>query len=267
MLIDFHTHVFPDPIAKKAIPKLAAICGCPNQTDGTVSNTQEKMKAWGVDAFVLMHIATTPTQHTSVNNFAASIQKGNVFCFGSVHPRAQDPIAEMQRIHSLGLRGIKFHPDYQEFMVDGPRVFPLYEEAAGLGLPVLFHAGRDPLSPNLVHAPSEKLAKIADQFPNLTMIAAHMGGMDTPDEAEAFLLGKPNVYLDTAFISHYLQPEQAARMMRRHGLEHILFGSDCPWSDPRDERAFLERCGFSAKELDMIFAENACHLLHLPEKF
>lgn len=263
LILDMHTHAFPDAIAAKALPKLSTICGCPYHTDGTLVGTQEKMKEWGVDAFTLMHIATTPTQHTSVNNWAASIQKENVICFGSVHPNAEDPVAEIQRIHSLGLRGIKFHPDYQEFFVDDPRLFPLYEEAASLHLPVTFHTGRDPLSPTLVHAPAEKMAKIADLFPTLTIIAAHMGGMDTPDEAETFLLGKANVYLDTAFASHYLTPTQCEHMIRTHGLNRVLFASDSPWSRSCDEREFLERCGFSSRELDQLMGENACELLSI----
>ena len=262
MIFDMHTHAFPDAIAAKALPKLANICGCPYHTDGTLTGTQQKMKEWGVDAFALMHIATTPTQHTSVNNWAASIQnEKDIFCFGSVHPNAENPVAEIQRIHSLGLKGIKFHPDYQDFMVDDPQLFPLYEEAAALHLPVTFHTGRDPLSPDLIHAPAEKMAKIADLFPSLTIIAAHMGGMDTPDEAEAFLLGKRNVYLDTAFASHFLSPVQCERMMRRHGLERILFASDSPWSRSCDELRFLEQCHLTDRELELICWDNAYQLL------
>lgn len=264
MIFDFHTHIFPDAIAKKAIPKLASICGCPNMTDGTLADTKSKMIEWGVDQIAVMNIATTPTQHTSVNNWAASIQQNGILCFGSVHPLAEKSIQELQRIHELGLKGVKLHPDYQEFMVDDPNLFPLYEEAAALHLPVLFHTGRDPLSPTLVHASSERMAKVAELFPSLSIVAAHMGGMSTPEEAEAFLLGKKNVWLDTAFISHFLTPQQASSMMRRHGLEQILFASDCPWSSSRQEMEFLEKCGFSSQEMDMILGQNACKLLDMP---
>ena len=86
MILDMHTHAFPDAIAAKALPKLASICGCPYETDGTLAGTQAKMKEWGVDAFALMHIATTPTQHTSVNNWAASIQKEMFFVLAAFIP-------------------------------------------------------------------------------------------------------------------------------------------------------------------------------------
>lgn len=107
------------------------------------------------------------------------------------------------------------------------------------------------------------MARIADLFPQMTIIAAHMGGMSTPEEADAFLVGKPNVYLDTAFISHFLTPEQAAPMMRRHGLDRILFASDSPWSRSCDELDFLQQCGFTSSELELILGENARRLLKI----
>ena len=94
MLIDFHTHVFPDPIAKKAIPKLAAICGCPNQTDGTVSDTQEKMKAWGVDAFVLMRIATTPPNTLPSIILRLLSKKGMSFVLAASIPEHRIPLGK-----------------------------------------------------------------------------------------------------------------------------------------------------------------------------
>ena len=117
-----------------------------------------------------------------------------------------------------------------------------------------------PLSSTLTR---DLVSKIADLFPTLTIIAAHMGGMDTPDEAETFLLGKANVYLDTAFASHYLTPTQCEHMIRTHGLNRVLFASDSPWSRSCDEREFLERCGFSSRELDQLMGENACELLSI----
>ena len=97
-----------------------------------------------------------------------------------------------------------------------------------------------------------------------------MAGIGTfllsPDEAEAFLVGKPNVYLDTAFASHFLTPNQCERMMRQHGLERILFASDCPWSRSCDELHFLETCGLTDSELEMVCGENACRLLKIDEK-
>lgn len=190
MIIDAHIHIFPDSIAEKALKNLSEICKMPYWTDGSVKGTEEKLKDWKIDKAICMNIATKPKQQDTINRWAASIQNDTLLCFGTVHPDAPDAIEELQKIRDLGLYGIKFHPDYQNFRIDDPRMFPIYEAVSGLGFPVTFHTGWDPLSPDLIHAPSQAVAKVADLFPKLTIIAAHMGGMNRYNESETYLCGK-----------------------------------------------------------------------------
>lgn len=138
LLFDMHTHCFPDALAPKALPRLAEISDCPYHGDGTYGDLCAKAAAAGCTGFMILHIATKAKQMNSVNNFAAACQKGNVYCFGSVFPTAENAVGELHRIRALGLKGVKFHPDYQEFFVNDPAVFPVYEAAAALGLPVVF---------------------------------------------------------------------------------------------------------------------------------
>ena len=135
LIFDMHTHCFPDALAPKALPRLAEISRCAYHGDGTYGSLCEEAAAAGCAGFMILHIATKPSQMTSVNNFAAACQKGNAYCFGSVYPTAENAVDELHRIKALGLKGVKFHPDYQEFFVDDPAVFPVYEAAAALGLP------------------------------------------------------------------------------------------------------------------------------------
>ena len=122
-----------------------------------------------------------------------------------------------------------------------------------LGLPIAFHTGRDPLSPNLIHCPADVLGKIADLFPRLTIIAAHMGGMDTPQEAAKHLAGKKNVYFDTAFASHFLDAAsftpagEAPRGRTRCSLPRTAPGAPCP-----AEKALLEAADLSPSEKERI---------------
>ncbi len=154
MKIDFHVHLFPDALAVKTIGKLARIAGdehgdAPHYTDGTLRGTLEKMDVWGVDRAVTQHIATSVHAMHKVNDFAASVRSERLYAFGSVHPDAPDALEELERIRALGLDGVKLHPDYQNFFVDEERMASIYEKMAQLHLPVLFHAGWDPLSPEL----------------------------------------------------------------------------------------------------------------------
>ena len=263
MIIDFHTHLFPDKLAPRTIPHLQSICGISPSTDGTLADTLAKLDQWGIDRIVTLHIATKPSQQHNVNAFAASVQGERILSFGSVHPAAPDAVAVLEAFPQMGLHGVKLHADYQDFFVDDRSVYPIYETCAHLKLPIVFHAGEDPLSPNLIHASPKALAQVAQDFPTLTLIAAHLGGMKEYDQVEAYLMGRKNVWLDTSMAAEYCPPAQYVRIIRGHGIERILFASDCPWSTPLRQLAFLEEADFTPGELDRITYQNAQELLGL----
>ena len=266
-MIDFHVHLFPDALAGRTLEKLAHTAAdehgdAPCFTDATVTGTLQKLDQWGVDAAVTQHIATSARSMHKVNDFAASVKCGRLYAFGSVHPDAPDAPEELERIKALGLDGVKLHPDYQEFFVDESRMAPLYEKMAQLGLPVLFHAGWDPLSPDVVHAEPERLRNVVTGYPDLTVIAAHMGGMQRYDQVEKHLLGLQNLYIDTSMTSPYLADvEQYARILRGHGLSRVLFATDCPWSTPERELTLLDQVEMTAQERHDVLCGNALRLL------
>ena len=264
MYIDFHFHAFADKIAKRAVAQLESVAEYLHaETDGTIADTLKKMDKWGIDKAVLLPIATKPTQEHVVNDWAASVKSERFYAFGSVHPDSEDALDELERIKSLGLNGVKFHPDYQEFFIDEPKMLPLYRKCAELGLPVIFHAGFDPLSPDVVHALPEASARVFDAVPDMTMILAHLGGMYHWDEVEKYLVGrKGNLFLDTAFVGDRIADEQLERIIRNHGAERILFASDCPWDDPRQEINAIERLALSDEEKECIFFKNAERILN-----
>ena len=134
-------------------------------TDGTAAGLLAHMDSRGVEKAVVLGIATNPRQQKNVNDFAASICSDRLIAFGSVHPDAPDALEELHRIHALGLRGVKFHPEYQDFFVDEKRMLPIYELCDRLGLVVLFHAGVDIGYPNPVHCPPKRLAQVLSAFP------------------------------------------------------------------------------------------------------
>ena len=142
MLIDFHTHAFPDGLAQRAVDKLSAVSGgLAPQTDGTLESLKARMDEDGVDISVVLSIATNPKQMHNVNDFAARIdQDPRIVAFGSVHPEAPDALEELERIADMGLKGVKLHPEYQNFYVDEERMKPIYRKISELGLVTLFHA-------------------------------------------------------------------------------------------------------------------------------
>lgn len=258
---DFHTHAFSDYIVKKAMSKLENTSGIKPFTDGTLAGLKKKMSQLHIDNFLVLPIATKPSQQNTINNWACQIQGDGVFCCGSVHPDAHDALAELDRIKSLGLHGIKFHSEYQNFRPNEERLFPIYEKAQELGLFVVFHGGWDPLTSGEIKAKPQSFADIAGVFPKLKIIAAHMGGMKLFDDAEKYIVGKHrNIYLDTGVVAGEIQPEQLLRMIKNHGADRVLFGSDVPWDDPVNEIRMLEALPLTDSEKELIFYKNALSL-------
>ena len=262
MLIDFHTHAFLDKLAAGAIASLAAKSGFTPYTDGTVAATEALMKAQGVDRYVLLSIAVSPRSEKHVNDFALSLsERKNIIPFGSVHPDSENAIAELERLSRAGIRGVKFHNEYQNFFVDDEKALPVYEKCAELGLVMLFHGGADRgFSPPVKTAPA-RMRRVALRFPEAKIVVAHLGGQDMQEEAIAEL-ADTNVFIDTSFTSVSAEASVAERSIRAFGFDRVLFGTDCPWDTPARTVAYLNGMGFSAEEYEKIYFRNALRLLN-----
>ena len=261
MLIDFHAHAFLDKLAAGAVSSLAAKAGFTPFTDGTVAGTESLMKAQAVDRFVVLNIAVSPRTEKHVNDFAISLlEKENIIPFGSVHPDSENALAELERLKRAGVRGIKFHNEYQNFFVDDEKAFPIYERCAELGFIMLFHGGADRgFSPPVKTAP-KCMRRVALRFPEAKIVVAHLGGQDMQTEAVQEL-ADTNVFIDTSFSAISVDPAVAERSIRAFGAGRVLFGTDCPWDTPANTVAFLSKMGFSPAEYDQIYCKNALRLL------
>lgn len=262
--IDFHVHAFSEKIADKAISVLEQRAGIQPLTRGTTAQTLERMQQWGIDSSVILPIATKPSQQTVINNWAKQIDSERFISFGSVHPDAEDALDELERIRQLGLHGIKLHPDYQGFMIDDPKLDPLLDAIAQTGLPVIFHAGFDVVSPDLVHCAPQAALKMFTKHRGLKVILAHLGGNDRWDEVYETLAGVDGeLYFDTAFTSWNCPDEMMQKIIDRHGADRILFASDLPWDSPDRIRQRILRLKLSDDAKEKILGANAQRLLGL----
>lgn len=268
---DFHAHAFTDIIAERAMSSLkhtaeisanADIRAITPHTDGTLGGLKKIMAECNIDRSMILPIATKPSQQANINNWAAEIMGDGIFCCGTVHPDADDIFQELERIKSLGLSGIKFHSEYQNFRPNEERMIPVYRKIAELGLFVVFHGGYDPLSKDEILATPKSFADVAEKVPELTIVAAHLGGMMMFDDVEEYLAGKyGNVYFDTAMIAGYISEEQLFRIIKTHGVDKILFGSDVPWDNPQNEIDLINSLPLNSEEKELIYYKNAEKLL------
>ena len=259
---DFHTHAFTDSLAERAMSGLADTSGIKPATDGTLRGLRSVMEKNGIGAAMLLPIATKPTQQTVINDWAASVMGDGIYCCGSVHPDAPDKVQETERIKSLGLYGIKFHSEYQFFAPDDERMFPVYEKMSELGLIAVFHGGWDPYGQGEVKATPRSFAAVAETFPELRIVAAHMGGIKLWDDVERYTAGKfRNLWFDTGVVANYITDETMLRLIEMQGADRILFGSDCPWDGPANEINLINRLPLTEEEREKIFFRNAEGLL------
>ena len=265
MIIDFHTHIFPDKIAAKTIAALADAAGVKAATDGTLSGLLDSMNKNGVDVSVIQPVVTKPDQFESINTFAQYVNtkyEGRLISFGGIHPDCEDYKAKLDRIKALGIKGIKIHPDYQRVMIDDVRYMNIIEYADELGLIILTHAGVDIGLPDPVHCPPEKARYVLDKLKPRKFVLAHYGAWKQWDEVYEYLAGA-DVYLDTAFTFDYIRQEQFMRILKRHGSDKILFATDSPWSGQGESVEALRSMPITKDKLDDIQGGNAGKLLGL----
>lgn len=259
IIIDAHAHIFPEKIAQKATLTIGKYYGIPMFASGTIEELLINGDKINVYKYIVHSTATKVEQVQSINDFIAHTQSKNksFIGFGTLHPDLEDVEFEMQRIMSLGLRGIKLHPDFQYFNIDDKCMIPVYKAIEGR-LPVLIHMGDQ----NTNSSSPKRLSNVIEMFPNLTVIAAHLGGYQMWDDSIKYLVGK-NIYFDTSSTLPVLDKNIVTDIIRKHGVHKILFGTDYPmWSHEEELKRFYT-LDLSVEEQELILWKNASRLLNI----
>lgn len=263
MVIDFHTHTFPDAMAPKTIAGLEKAGGIQAHTDGTLGGLRESMRRAGIDWSVVLPVVTKPHQFHTINKVAAEITgRDGIISFGGIHPDTEDYKGELKTIKELSLKGIKLHPDYQKTFIDDEKYVRIIDYAAELSLITVIHAGIDIGLPSPVHCPPERTARMLKSLDaeHAEIVLAHTGGYDQWDEVEEYLVGKP-VYMDISYSLHRIGEEQFIRIVRDHGADRMLFATDSPWGGQKETLEMFCGLPLTEEEKDRILYQNALRLL------
>ena len=263
MVIDFHTHTFPDKMAEKTVTHLAKIGGLPPHTDGKRGSLLDSMKKSGIDRSVVLPVATLPKQERSINALSAELNgRDGIFYAGGIHPDCEDVSGTLDFIKKSGLFGIKLHPDYQGVHFDDQRYVNIMRGAAERGLYIVTHAGIDVGFRDHVHCTPDMILNVLNQLEGVIdnrLILAHMGSYEMPDEVLGKICGKP-VYMDTAAVLD-LYPEKCTEIIRKHGADRILFATDSPWKAQDEYCRLFDNLPLSKSEKEKILCENAERIL------
>lgn len=264
-IFDAHCHIFPEKIAAKASLNIGKFYDLHMGFDGSVKTLMELYTKAGVDKCLVQSVATTPAQVQSINNFIAESVNAHpdmLVGFCALHPlmEKKEIETEIDRAISLGLKGIKLHPDFQQFKIDERKAYDIYEAAEGR-LPILFHTGDfryDYSSP-------KRLADALKDFPKLIAIAAHFGGWSVWDEGKRYLADNPNVYVDTSSSLYTLSPENALEHIRAFTPDRVMFGTDYPMWNIEDELKYMDKLELTDGEREKVMYKTACKLLKVSE--
>ncbi len=200
---------------------------------------------------------------------------------------AKGMVEEVEQRARQGARGIKLHPGLFNLFPDDEEMFPVYEKCQELGLPVLADSAPYPHSPMLLIHPfwfrvpsvhieygePKNFIRVLEAFPRLTLILAHLGTAWW-DERVELAQKYPNVYFDTsqgfsaadqiALCPHRgLAEEDAVRIIRKIGVDRILFGTDSPPVPPQPQWEQILRLPLNDEEKQMILAGNSQRILRL----
>lgn len=254
-IIDAHAHVFPDKISEKVSQSIRGFYSLShlNPPPASVQKLLERKKD-GITHFLVCSAAVTPEQVTSITDFIGCVTQNHpeVAGLASIHPEFIGYEEELDRAISLGLCGVKLHPDFQRFDIDDPRVIPLYRAIARRGLPILMHMGDrryDASSP-------ARLVSAMKAVPDMVVIAAHFGGYERWQEANDVLSPTENLWFDTSSSFAFNSKEYVLSMFEKFGIDRFLFGTDFPLWSAKDEIENVRSLHLTQEENEMIFYQN-----------
>jgi predicted TIM-barrel fold metal-dependent hydrolase len=263
--IDFHTHIFPDKIAKASMDALAAGSGDYRpRLDGTLQGLLGSMKRANISASVVANIAANPAQMMPILEFCKQIKSEAIHPLISFHPSNDTYAVEdmFGEAHVSGIRGVKLHPLYQNFFIDDKYMYGFYELMASFGFFVMFHTGFHRAFPGNAQAEVERVKKVANWFKDLTIVCTHVGGWKQWDRISC-LSDCENVYTETSLTMTEISDDEFIKAISCFGEDRILFGSDSPWADQKEMLERTLQLGISDAMKEKLLYKNAAKLLAL----
>ncbi len=267
-LIDFHTHIFPDKIAEKTISFLSEKGGIPAYSNATITDLNNQIKKAGGSFAVALPVLTKPQSFESILTFAQGVNEGffkgkhNVFSFGCMHPDCEEIEEKMSRMKTLGFKGVKLHPEYQETYIDDDKYIRILTAAAKEDMIVITHSGKDVGYPNSERCTPKRVLNALEKVQGkVKLVLAHLGACDMYGDVLKYLVGQ-DVYFDTAYVLKSVEKSVFLKILEKHGEDKILFASDCPWQDILESKERLLSFGLSKETQEKIFYKNALKLLN-----
>ncbi len=260
-IIDCHCHIYPDKIAEKAVQSIGNFYDLDMYYDGKVSTLIKNGNEIGVSHYIVFSVATTPHQVHSINCFIADTVKksgGIMTGLGTVHPDSESLESDIEEIKSLGLKGVKLHPDFQKFRIDDEKCDKIYSLCEGT-LPLYLHTG----DTRFGFSNPDNVIPVLERYPGLTVIGAHFGGWSCWKEAAFRLHEYKNFYVDCSSSFDWLSTEEAESIIKLYGADRVLFGTDYPMWSHKKEFEHFNKLNITEDEREKILYKNAMKIFSI----
>ena len=252
-VIDCHCHIYPEKIAGRAVQSVGDFYLIHmDESEGTGEGLLAACADSPITHYVVHSVAVKASNVQHINDYIASqcAAHPEFIGFATMHQDFEDPEAEIERAISLGLRGLKLHPDTQMVNMDDPRLMRVYEIIEGR-LPLIVHTG----DYRYDYSHPRRLKNILRTFPNLVVDAAHYGGWSIPEQGYDYLHDE-NLFIDISSSMQFLGARRSRELIEMWGTERVLFGSDFPMWSPVDEYNTFMSLGFTDDECESILWHN-----------
>jgi len=262
MVIDFHTHVFPDNLYKKAIAGMEEMSGMNTYGEGSEMGLINDLQNGIINKAVVLPVATKANQVETINRYNITKKYDNIYFLGAMHPDYTDFEKELKFLKDNGINGIKMHPEFQNFFASDKKFYPMYETLLSLDMFIIFHSGYEEFVKHEVECSTPSIfAKVHKDFPNLKIVLAHCGGHSEFDIVKEHICGK-NIYVDLSYdLAGSISEKDIYELLNLHSEDFIIYGSDYPWQPLNDYYKYFDRLNIPSSKKEKIEYKNAVKLL------
>jgi uncharacterized protein len=261
LIIDAHTHIFPEDSAARILENTSKMFNVPTYGTGTAADLLSQMDENGISSAVIHMVSPSQASVQATNTWLISLKQDRFIKFGTIHPRMKNPSHELDRLKAHNINGVKLQPEVQGFTVDDSMTaYHLYEALAKKEMTVMFHVGGNPIARPDNRSTPAMIHTVATAFPELKIIAAHLGGNNMWDAVYDVLAGTENIFMETSLSYENISPDLAQNIITKHGHQKVFFGTDYPFAPVGKSVKIARAVPFlNNKEKEDILGRNAFH--------
>jgi len=282
MIFDGHTHLFHPKVISNVKKRKNMVGKLRLKTNGAedrvgLAPLKDALRENGISGCFILPTALAKEVSDINESFYRTVETSELlYTAGTLHPGFAGNRVELDKFKKRGIKGIKLCSFSQRFALNNHETFDLFDliREFNIGknseffviLDTLYCADKFFGSHPEHNTTPQLLGELVKSFSEINFIAAHMGGLAAPfKEICTNLVPMDNLFLDTSNAAHVLEEKEFIYLLKAHGPEHIIFGTDWPWFPHAPEiklqNRMLEKAGYSKKDIDIVLSENMTSLL------